>query len=103
MSQSLPGRDRARPEISARTPRLSAGVCSQGGGTGWSGEVSVSKGPGRDTPGECTEANVRRQSPQADEALRLPKPFVVGRTDAGGDSRGWCVWSPGDNGPVSDR
>ena len=103
VNQSLPGRDRTRSEISARTSRLSAGVRSQGVGTGRAGEVRVTKGPGRDAPGECTEANVRRQSPQADEALREPRPFVVGCTDAGGGSRGWCVWSPGDNGPASDR
>ena len=103
VNQSLPGRDRTRSEISARTPRWSAGVCSQGGGTGRSGEASVAKGPGRDAPGECTEANVRRQSPQADEALREPRPFVAGCTDAGCGSQGWCVWSPGENGPVSDR
>jgi hypothetical protein len=103
MSRNLPERVRTRSEISARTSRQSAGVRSQGGVTGKSGEDAVAKGPGRDAPGDCTSASEARQSPLSDEALGLPEPFVDGVADAGDEPRGWCVWPPGDKGPESDR
>ncbi len=60
MDRNLPERVRARSEISARTSQPIAGVRSQGGVTGESGEDAVAKGPGRDVPGDCTSASEAR-------------------------------------------
>ena len=77
-----------------------AGVSSQGGATGRSGEGAVAKGPGRVTSGDGTSAFVGRQSPPLDEALghALMPPLGGDTENRRGTTRvkqaaAWRKWS----------
>jgi hypothetical protein len=82
-------------------PRNFAGVSSQGGATGGTGEGTVTKGPGRKTPGDGSIGRRGTPSTALSRSVgdRPDDPHVAGHAVIGHEPRRCCLQPPGENGP----